>query len=132
MYLSFRSLAIFAAVICFALAGTWLLAPSLLPDIWAVAYSYPVGLIGRRAGALFLGVGVMFTLARTAQPSQSRTALVVGLSISCLTLAALGIFEFATGHAGVGIFSAVVVEVALAVLFLFSERRADFHGQRQA
>ena len=103
MPLSFRNLAIVAAVVCFALSVTWLLAPDLLLAMWDVEYSYPVGLLGRRGSALFLGIGVMFLLARNAEPSTSRSALVSGFTIGCLALAALGIFEFFTGHAGPGI-----------------------------
>ena len=118
MNFSFRSLAVFTAALCFALAGMWLFAPSMLLEWWAVQYSYPVGLAGRRAAALFLGIGVMFYLARNAQPSQSRTALSVGLVTGCLSLAVLGVFEFTTGHAGLGIWSAVVVELGLAAAFI--------------
>jgi hypothetical protein len=132
MTLNFRTIAISASVICFVLGGTWLLAPSLLLEMWGVQYSYPVGFIARRAAALFLGVGVMFVLARDAQPSQTRTALTVGFSVACLALAAIGVFEFATGHAGAGILLAVVVEVGLAVLLLRSTRSASSHASRQA
>lgn len=118
MPFTFRSLAILAATICFGLAAVWLLAPKLLLDIWEVEYSYSVGLVARRAAALFLGIGAMLVLARNSAPSQSRMALTAGFSIACLTLAALGIFELLSGHAGVGILSAVVVEVALAASFL--------------
>ena len=132
MSLNFRTIAIAASVICFVLAGTWLLAPSLLLEMWGIQYSYSVGLIARRAAALFLGFGVMFVLARDAQPSHTRTALTVGLSVACLALAALGVFEFATGHAGPGILSAVIVEFALATLFLRSTRSSSPHARRQA
>jgi hypothetical protein len=132
MTFTFRSLAIAAAVTCFALAGTWLFAPSVVLDLWAVQYSYPVGLVGRRAAALFLGIGVMLYLARDAQPSQSRNALAIGLSTSWAALAALGVFEFTTGHAGVGIWSAVVVEVALAVAFISATRSEGPNANRPA
>jgi hypothetical protein len=120
MKLTFRRLAISAAVICFVLSGTWLLVPNVLLELWAVEYSYPVGLIGRRSAALFLGVGVMFYLARNEQPSQSRQALAIGLSTGCLVLAALGVFEFTTDHAGLGILLAVVVELVLAAALMYS------------
>lgn len=123
MPFTFRSLALLASAICFGLAAVWLLAPNLLLGIWGVEYSYSVGLVARRAGALFLGIGAMLVLARNSEPSQSRMALTSGFFVACLTLAALGIFEFLSGHAGVGILSAVVVEVALAVAFLLCIRK---------
>ncbi len=118
--LSFKHLALLAATICFALGLTWLCAAELLLSIWGIAYSYPVGLLGRRSAALFAGLGVM--CARDAAPSSTRSALSSGLIVSCCLLAALGIFELATGHAGWGILSAVVVEIALAAAFLYVGR----------
>jgi hypothetical protein len=123
MSLSFRSLAVVTAVICFALTGAWLIAPNILLGMWGVEYSYAVGLVARRAGALFLAIGIMFFLARNAEYSQSRTALAVGISTGCFALAVLGIFEFVTGHAGIGIWSAIIVEVGLACLFLIFLRK---------
>jgi|JFJP01.1.fsa_nt_gi threonine/homoserine efflux transporter RhtA len=129
---TFRTLAVSAAAICFTLASIWLLAPNVLLDLWAVQYSYPVGLVGRRAAALFLGIGVMFYLARDAQPSQGRNALSIGLSTGCIALAALGIFEFATDHAGPGIWSAVVIELALAAAFISSTRGEGVRARKPA
>lgn len=84
MSLNFRTIAIAASVICFVLAGTWLLAPSLLLEMWGIQYSYPVGLMARRAAALFLGFGVMFVLARDAQPSHTHTHCTNYRFVRCL------------------------------------------------
>lgn len=122
MRIPFKTLAVTAALVCFALAVVWLVVPGLLPTIWGVEYSYPVGLLARRSAALFLGIGTMFLLARNARASQGRLALMSGFAVGCCALAALGVFEFIAGHAGAGIFSAILVEVALAVLFLAAAR----------
>jgi len=114
MSLGFRTLAIIAAAICFALAAVWSFAPNLLLSLWGVQYTYPVGLVARRGAALFMGIGVMLFLARNAEPSVSRLALSQGLAVGCFALAVLGVMEFFTGHAGIGILSAVLVEVVLA------------------
>jgi hypothetical protein len=118
MTINFRILATLTAIVCFSLAAAWLFVPYLLPLVWGVSYSYPVGLVGRRGAALFLGIGVMFLMARNAEESQARTALVRGFSIACIALAASGLYELAAGHAGVGILSAALVELSLAVAFL--------------
>jgi thiamine transporter ThiT len=123
MPLSFRTLAILAAAICLALAAVLLFAPRLLLSLWDVQYTYPVGLVARRAAALFLGIGVMLFLARNAEPSVSRLALSRGLAVGCLALAVLGCMEFFTGHAGIGILSAVLVEVVLACGLLVTARK---------
>ena len=84
----------------------------------------PALLVARRGGALFLGLGVMLWLARDAQSSPAREAMAVGFAASCAVLAALGICEFAAGHAGVGIWLAIAVEVPLAAGFFIVRRDA--------
>lgn len=119
MHLSFQNIATITAAICFALTIVWLLLPQRLLSIWGVNnYSYPVGLVSRRGGALFLGIGVMFFLARNAELSPTRTALSAGFIVGCLALASLGIVEFATKRARIGILLAVLVEIMLAAAFL--------------
>jgi peptidoglycan/LPS O-acetylase OafA/YrhL len=118
MKLGFRSLAILSASVCFTLAFIWMLAPGMLLATWGVGFSDAVGVVGRRGGALFFGIGVMFFRARNLAPSRARQTIVTGFVSACLALAALGIFELATGHAGFGILSAVLAEVAIALLFL--------------
>jgi len=118
MKFNFRTLAILPSLIFFALALTWIFAPHLLLSNWGVELSSSVGLVSRRGAALYAGIGVMFFSARNAAPSPSRSALLKGAVVACLMLAALGVFELATGHAGVGILAAVFIEVALVLSFL--------------
>ena len=128
MKLNFRSLAVLSAFVCFSLALVWMFAPNVLLSSWGVDFSYPVGLVGRRSAALFAGIGVMFFWARNAEPSSARSALVAGFVASCLVLAALGVIELANGHAGPGILTAVLIEVALVLAFLYV-LRAHPHAQ---
>lgn len=114
MRLSFRSFALIVTVVYFGLALVWLAAPQLLLNMWDVQSSEAVGLVGRRCAALYLGISVMFFVARDAGPSVARRGLLAGLGICCAALAALGVFEFAAGRAGAGIFGAVVTELLLA------------------
>lgn len=107
-----------AAVICFVLAATWLLAPQVLFSILGLDYSYPAGLVSRRSAALFAGVGVMLFLARHAAPSPSREALSIGFVVACLVLAGLGILEFIKKRVSIAILLAVAVEVLLAAAFI--------------
>lgn len=117
MKLHFRTLAIITALLAFALALTWMFAPDLLLSSWGVELSDPVALVGRRGAALYGGIGVMFFLARNAEPSAARSALVAGFMVSCSVLAALGVFELVMGRAGPGILLAVLVEIALVLAF---------------
>lgn len=120
MKLSFRNLAIVTAFICLGLALGWLFAPDAVLSSWGVGFSYSAGMVGRRGGALFAGLGVMFFIARNAEPSPARAAMVAGFMTACLGLAVLGLLEFATGHAGVGILPPVVAEIALIAAFWFA------------
>lgn len=130
--MNFRNLAILSSLVCFALAVTWILAPNTLLTVWGFEFSYSAGLVGRRAAALFAGIGVMLFTARDAKPSSARSALVSGFVVGCVALAALGIFEFANGHAGPGILSAVLVEIALAMAFLYVARTQPPHPKEQS
>lgn len=122
MKLNFRNLAILTSLLFFALAISWMLAPNLLLSNWGVELSSPVELVGRRGAALYAGIGVMFFSARNAEPSIARSALVRGFVVACLILAALGVFELATGHANSGILTAVFIEVALVLAFMYVNR----------
>lgn len=129
---AFRYLAIFSALLFFALAAIWLLAPGTLLAHWGVVFDGGVtGLVGRRAAPLYAGIGVALLLARNAPPSQGRTAVVAGFVTTCLLLALLGLGEWAVGQVESGILPAVLVEVALALAFLYvvrAEGRAKAHG----
>jgi hypothetical protein len=114
MTLRFPTIASAAAPTCFLLSAVWLLQPDTLLAAWGVAYSAAAGLVARRSAALFLGLGIMFLKLRHAEASAARTALMSGFIVSCLALAALGLLEWHVGHAGAGILSAVVVELAFA------------------
>jgi len=117
MSFSFRTVAIAASVICFALALIWMLFPQLLLWIWQIDGPEPALLVARRGGALFLGFGAMLLLARDAGPSPARSAIAGGLALGCAALAVLSVYELAAGHAGIGIALAIIVEVALALAF---------------
>ena len=97
-------------------------APNLALSFWDVEFSYLVGLISRRSAALNAGVGVMSLSARNAEPSSARSALVTGTVVACLTLAALGVYELATGHADRGILVAVLIEGAFSLAFFHVAR----------
>jgi hypothetical protein len=118
MKINFKTLALLASLIFFALALIWMLAPHLFLLNWGVEFTTSTGLVGRRAAALYAGIGVMFFSARNAAPSPARSALLKGAAVACLLLALLGVFELATGHAGVGMLGAVFIEVALVLAFL--------------
>lgn len=120
--MKFKNLAIIYASICFALALIWMFSPQVLLAVWGVEYNKAAALVGRRSAALFLATGVMLFGARNAAPSVARSAIVYGFATGCLALAALGLFEFFMGHAGLGIMPVTVVEFIMAGAFVWVNR----------
>ncbi|KAA0946036.1 MULTISPECIES: hypothetical protein [unclassified Pseudomonas] len=124
MQLSFRTVATFTALLCFALAIIWGLRPDLLLWLWSVEYSSATGLVSRRNAALFLGIGIMFYRVRHALPSATRRAMTTGFVTGCFALAVLGVGEWLNGHAGPGILLAVITEAALGLAFIQAQKSA--------
>jgi hypothetical protein len=67
--------------------------------------------------AVYLGLALMFFLTRSAPPSPARSALVLGAVVALSLLVALGVYEFASGHAARGILVSASVEFVLALGF---------------
>ncbi|MBO0496791.1 hypothetical protein [Pseudomonas sp. Marseille-Q1929] len=122
MPLRFYTLALFTALLCFALALTWGLRPDWLLWLWSVEYSSATALVARRNAALFLALGIMFYRARHAPPSDTRRAITTGFITGCFVLAALGLSEWISGNAGPGILLAVATETVLGLAFIQAHR----------
>ena len=115
--LSFYSLAVFSSILFVVLAIILMFAPAQMLTGCGVELTDSVGLLARRIAALYTGIAVMYYLARNAEHSTNRSALIYGTITACLILAALGAYEFSVGHATSGILPAVIIEVALALAF---------------
>ena len=120
--MTFRHLALLSSVLLLALSATWMFTPELMLTQWGVQYSDGAGLVSRRTAAFYAGIALMLLLARNAEASKARAALATGISLTCLILATLGIFEWQSGSATAQILVAVVLEAFLAVAFLLSNR----------
>ena len=117
--LSFYRLSIFSSILFTVLSVISLFAPVMMLSAWGVELTDSVGLLARRIAALYAGIAVMYLLARNAEHSTTRTALIVGTITACLILALLGVYEFVAGHASSGILVSVLIEVALVLAFLY-------------
>lgn len=120
--LSFYRLSVFSSILFIFLAIILMFAPVQMLAGWGVDLTTSVGLVVRRIAALYAGIAVMFFMARNAEHSTTRTALIYGTVTSCSILALLGIYEFSAGHATSGILPAVFIEVALVLGFLYVGR----------
>jgi hypothetical protein len=126
--ITFYRLSVFTAVLFLLLASLMMFAPAQILTNWGVTLSVSVGLMARRVAALYTGIAVMFFIARNAEHSTTHTALIYGIVTSCLMLGALGAYELYVGHATVGIISAVLIEVALALAFTYVGCNCNLHN----
>ena len=129
--MSFRTIAVITAIVTLVLGAGYLLAGTLLVGRWQIEPTASVLLFGRRIGALYLGLSVIFFLARSAPVSAARTALATGTAVACSLLATLGVYEFSAGRAGPAILASAVVEGLLAlgyIRILVAERRVATGG----
>ena len=124
--MSFRTIAVITAIVALVLGTGWLLAGTLMAGRWQIESTESVLLMGRRIGAVYLGLSVMFFLAKSAPVSVARTALSTGTVLVCSLLAFLGLYEFSSGRAGPAILVSVAIELLFALGYariLATERR---------
>lgn len=115
--MSFTVVAVATSIAAGLLGIGWLFAGSLLLKRWRAEVQPNALLVGRRLGAVYLGMAVLLFAVRNAPASEMRTGLCLGLFIALVLLALLGVFEFKAGRVGKGILASVVLEVLLAAGF---------------
>jgi hypothetical protein len=113
----FRNLSSIMAVIAFTLFLFLLFAPEIIFNLFEIQGDESAFFISRRAAMLFLGIAAFSWFGRNASHSESRQAICLGMSISMLSLAILGVFEFVRNFVGMGIFLAVATEIALGTAY---------------
>ncbi len=116
--MNFRTVAIITAIVGFALGAAYIFFGNLVVARWHIEPTDGILLLARRIGALYLGLAVMYILARSAPVSIARTALSAGTAVALSLLALLGIFEFAAGRAGAGIFVSAGLELLIAIAYV--------------
>jgi len=115
--MKFEALAIATSIATLILATGWLFFGRLMLKRWRITATATDLLLGRRIGAIYLGLSLIFFLARTAPTSDLRSSLSVGALLVCSMLAGLGLYEFRVRRVGPAILVSVAVEVVLAVGF---------------
>ena len=115
--IEFRKLSMITAIITFALFLVLLFFPEIIFILFQIPDNDSAFFISRRAAMLFLGIAVFSWLGRNAPHSELRQAICVGLSISMLALAGLGLFELIRGFSGLGIGLAIATEIFLGVSY---------------
>jgi hypothetical protein len=124
---SFRTLAVITSIVTLVLGLGYLFVGSLVVGRWHIEPTDSVLLLGRRIGALYLGLSVIYFLARSVPVSLARTSLSTGTAVALSLLVLCGVYELSAGHVGSGILVSVAIEFLLAlgyIRILFTERRA--------
>lgn len=113
-----------SAYLFFALCAGLLLAPGLFGAIFGLDPSTGADVMARRAGLLFAPLGLLYLqLADMDHPKVQRALLSAGV-VFLITIAMLGLTEWALGRVGPGILVAVITEIVFAALYLKALRHA--------
>jgi hypothetical protein len=125
--MKFKTMAIITGVALLALGLGYFFFGAVIVGRWQVEPTASVLLLTRRIGCLYLGLALVFFLARKAPASPARTALSAGAVVITLLLAATGVHALALGHAGKGILISAAIELLLGLGFiwvLLAEKKA--------
>jgi hypothetical protein len=106
------------AIVVFVLGLGYFFFGSVIVGRWQVQPTVSVLLLARRIGCLYLGLAVIFFLARSAPVSAARTALSAGTAVALLLLVLSGVYELAMGHVGQGILISAALEFLLAIGYI--------------
>ena len=116
--MKFKTMAIVTGVALLALGIGYFFFGAIIVGRWQVEPTAAVLLLARRIGCLYLGLSLVFFLARQAPLSIARTALSAGAVVITLLLAGTGVYALAMGHAGKGILISAAIELLLGLGFI--------------
>jgi hypothetical protein len=108
-----------AAALTLMLGVAWTLFPASMLSSWDMQANVAAIYMGRRYGGLFFGYALILWLARGAESSTARRAVIAGGALVTLVMAALSLFGILTSVAGPGAWAAALIEVLLAAGFLW-------------
>jgi hypothetical protein len=115
--MNFHSLAILTCVAALLLATGWLFAGRLMLKRWRIEPSVGALLVGRRIGAVYLGVALLCFLVRSPTSVELITSVSMFAAVVNALLAGLGLYEYRAGRAGPAILASVAVELLLLLGF---------------
>jgi len=115
--MTFHTLAIVTCLFALLLGVGWLFAGRLMLQRWRIEPSLGALLVGRRIGAVYLGVALLCFLVRTTTSAE----LINSVSLFAVTvnalLVVLGVYEYQARRAGPAILVSVAVELLLLLGF---------------
>jgi hypothetical protein len=114
---TFHTLAIVTCIAALLLATGWLFAGRVMLGRWRIEPSVGALLIGRRIGAVYLGVALLCFLVRSTTSPELITSVSLFAVLVNALLAGLGLYEYRARRAGPAILVSVAVEGLLLLGF---------------
>jgi hypothetical protein len=114
---SFHTLSIVTCLAALLLGAGWLFAGRLMLQRWGMEPSVGALLIGRRIGAVYLGVALLCFLVRSTTSAELIASVSVFAVLVNALLAGLGMYEYRARRAGPAILVSVAVELMLLLGF---------------
>ncbi len=112
-----KALFIITAVVTLLLGLSWLLFPAVMLAQWGAEPNGMLVYMSRRYAVLFLGYSVIMWLARNAEPSTTRLAIIAGGLVVTCTLAVLSLLGVLGGTINPSGWIAFGIEILLAFGF---------------
>jgi hypothetical protein len=113
--MSFHTLSILTCIAALLLGAGWLFAGRLMLQRWRIEPTTGALLVGRRIGAVYLGVALLCFLVRSTTSAELITRVSLFAVLVNALLAGLGLYEYRARRAG----PAILVSVAVELLLLF-------------
>ena len=115
--MSFHTLAIVTCIAALLLASGWLFAGHLMLKRWRIEPSVGALLVGRRIGAVYLGVALLCFLVKSTTSPELITSISLFAALVNALLAGLGLYEYRARRAGPAILVSVAIELLLLLGF---------------
>ena len=115
--MSFTVVAIISSIALTLIGLGWIFAGKLLFKRWSIDANQDGLLVGRRLGAVYVGLAIILFLGRSSPASDLRSALCIGMMFAMASLATLGVIEFVARRANAVILASSAIEVLLVIGF---------------
>ncbi len=114
-----KTLFVVAALLMLLLGVVWTLWPQPVLSSWGVQANDVTVYIARRYGSQFFGYAVILWMSRATESSAARSAILAGGAVVTSVIAIVSVVGIMIGVVGFSIWSAALIEVLLAVGFLY-------------
>jgi len=115
--MSFHTLAIVTCLAALLLGVGWLFAGQLMLKRWRIEPTIGALLVGRRIGAVYLGLALLCFLVRSTTSAELITSVSLFAVLVNALLAGLGVYEYRARRAGPAILFSIAVELLLLLGF---------------